>query len=162
MALPAILLSGCATPQAAYPSLAIRDAERVQGSFGAEAGSAPTAVETPLSADLAARLAQLQTAATSAHRAFLTAAPSAARLVNAASGAAITNDRWASAQVALASLESARSQTAVPLGDLDLMHADAALALQQRGEIQDTRDAVTSLIAEEDAILSNLRAKMTL
>ncbi len=160
IALPVILLAACAAPQANYPSLAVRDAERVQSSFESGAAPAQPAVEIPASADLTQRLAQLQSAAASAHRAFLSAAPSAARLVNAASGASNTNDRWASAQIALASLESARSQAAVPLGDLDLMHANAALALEQRSIIEDTRNAVTSMIAEEDAILSTLRRKM--
>lgn len=87
------------------------------------------------------------------------AAPGTRRLVEAAAGTDVTNDRWASAQVALASLESARSQSAVPLGDLDLLHADAAIALEQRATIEETRAAVTGLIAQEDAILANLRGK---
>lgn len=164
IALSAILLSGCAASSGAYPSLAIRDAERVQGSFAADAVPAPSIippiVEASPSADLVTRLAQLQAAAGSAHRAFLGQAPEAGRLVNAAADASITSDSWSSAQIALASLEAARSQAAVPLGDLDLMHADAALALEQRGAIEDTRDAVTKIIAEEDAILSNLRGKL--
>ena len=154
------VLAGCAAPQGAYPSLAIRDAERVQGSFAAVTEPVEPVVETPPSADLTQRLAQLQSDAAKAHRAFLNEAPGATRLVNAASGASIASDSWASAQVALASLESARSQAAVPLGDLDVLHADAALALEQRGIIEDTRDAVTGMIAEEDAILSNLRRKI--
>lgn len=157
--LSAILLSGCASQQGRYPSLAIRDAERVQGSLQPPASSAESSVESPLSADLVRRLAQLQSSATSAHRAFMDAAPGTRRLVEAAAGTDVTNDRWASAQVALASLESARSQSAVPLGDLDLLHADAAIALEQRAAIEETRAAVTGLIAQEDAILANLRGK---
>lgn len=88
------------------------------------------------------------------------AAPETARLVNAAAGTDVTSNRWASAQIALASLESARSQAAVPLGDLDLLHANAAIALEQRQAIQAARTAVIGLIAEEDAILSDLRGKI--
>lgn len=160
IALPAILLSGCTSPQANYPSLAIRDAERVQGSLQPPIALVGPPVEAPLSADLAQRLAQLQSSAASAHRAFMGAAPGARRIVEAASGADVTDDRWASAQIALASLESARSQAAVPLGDLDLLHANAAIALEQRAAITETRDAVTGLVAQEDAILTSLRAEM--
>ncbi len=155
----AILLSGCASPQANYPSLAIRDAERAYNSPEPAAPAQPAA-QSPLSAELAQRLAQLQDSAASAHRAFIDAAPGTARLVDAAAGSDVTSDRWAIAQVALASLESARSQAAVPLGDLDLLHADAAIALDQRKAIEDARDAVAGMIAKEDAILAGLRGKM--
>ena len=160
IALSAFLLASCASSQATYPSLAIRDAERVQGSFDPAVTPAQPAVETPASADLVQRLAQLRTAATSAHRAFMDASPGAARLVSAAAGSDVTSNQWASAQVALASLDSARSQAAVPLGDLDLMHADASVALEQRDIIEETRQMVTGLIAQEDAILAQLRGKM--
>lgn len=160
IALAAILLSGCAAPKAAYPSLAIRDVERVEGSFEPENALVEPIVEAPPAAELVERLAQLQNAAASAHRSFMASAPEATRLVNAAAGTDVTSNQWASAQIALASLESARSQAAVPLGDLDLLHADAAIALEQRQAIQTTRTAVIGLIAEEDAILSNLRGKI--
>ena len=154
-----ILLSACAAPQANYPSLAIRDAERAYNS-PTPAAPAQAAAQSPLSPEVAQRLAQLQDAATSAHRAFTNAAPRTARLVDAAAGSDVTSDRWAIAQVALASLESARSQAAVPLGDLDLLHADAAIALDQRKAIEEARDAVVGMIALEDAILAGLRGKM--
>lgn len=152
-------MSGCASPQANYPSLAIRDAERAYNSPEPAALPQPAA-QSPLSADLVQRLAHLETAATSAHRAFTDAAPATARLVSAAAGSDVTSDRWAIAQVALASLESARSHAAVPLADLDLLHADAAIALDQHRAIEDARNAVTGMIAQEDAILAGLRGKM--
>ncbi|MGB5780206.1 MAG: hypothetical protein WBH10_14140 [Allopontixanthobacter sediminis] len=158
--LAAILLSGCASQSTAYPSLAVRDVERVEGAFQPVDIPVEPIPESPPSADLVARLAQLQSTAASAHRRFMDAAPATARLVDAAAGTDVTSDRWASAQVALASLESARSEAAVPLGDLDLLHADASIALEQRQAIQDTRNAVTALIAEEDTVLSGLRARM--
>lgn len=160
IALSLILLSACAAPQATYPSLSIRDAERIQGSFETGVGPSTSIVATPLSADITDRLTQLQATAASAHRKFLNAAPGASRIVNAASGASIASDRWSSAQVALADLESVRSQAAVPLGDLDLMHAQASIALDQRESITRARESVTSMIAEQDAILSVLRAKL--
>lgn len=158
--LTAILLTACAGQKETYPSLAIRDVERVEGSFQPETASLEPVAESPPSADLVERLAQLQNTAASAHRSFMAAAPETTRLVNAAAGTDVTSDRWAGAQVALAGLDSSRSQAAVPLGDLDLLHADAAIALEQRQAIQAARMAVIGLIAEEDAILSDLRDKM--
>lgn len=160
IALSAILLTGCASPQASYPSLATRDAERVPGSPGTAAAPGQPQAELPPSADLVQRLAQLREAAASAHRAFMDAAPATARLVEAAAGTDVTSDRWASAQIALASLESARSQAAVPLGDLDLLHADAAVAFEQRKAIDGAREDVTGMIAQQDAVLAGLRGKM--
>lgn len=159
--LGAIVLSGCAAKDAAYPSLAIRPAERAQGSFEDVPKAQPPLTRAPLSVDAINRLAQLQAEAARAHRAFLKAAPGTSRLVSAASGAAIASDRWANAQVALADLESSRSQAAVPLGDLDLLFADAAVSLEQRDSIVEARDAVVEMIAEEDRILAGLRRKLT-
>ncbi|MDZ4308427.1 hypothetical protein [Allopontixanthobacter sp.] len=160
LGLAATLLSGCASDTSVYPSLAVRDVERIHGSFQSSQTPAAPLPESPPSADLLERLAQLQSAAASAHRLFMAAVPETERLLAAAAGTDVTSNRWATAQVALSSLESARSQAAVPLGDLDLLHADAAIELQQREVIQEVRAAVTALIAEEDAILAGLRGRL--
>lgn len=158
--LSAIVLAGCTTGQANFPSIAIRDAERVNGSLQPAASAPQMPAQMPPGAELVQRLGQLQTTAASAHEVFMNAAAGVSRLVDAAAGGDLTSDRWAIAQVALAGLDSARSQAAVPLGDLDLLHADAEIALEQRRIIEQARDAVTSQIAEEDAILAALRRKM--
>ncbi len=153
------LLSACAAGPD-YPSLKIRNAERMHRGF-----SSPPALSTPpeptaLNADLATRLAQLQGQAETAHAAFMQAQPGAAKLVNAARGAVIESDQWASAQVALAGLESSRSAAAVPLGDLDTLYTEAALAFTQREKIEQARGAVTAMLGEEDHILASLRGKL--
>lgn len=160
LTLLALLLSGCAAPEGKYPSLAIRDAERVDGSSAVVTAPITPSAEIPLSGAVTARLAQLQAAATTAHQTFLNAVPAATRLVSAASGAGVTTDRWADAQIALANLDSARSQAAIPLADLDVLHADAVLALEHHSRIVETRAAVIAMIAEQDRILSNLRSRM--
>lgn len=160
IALSAILLSGCAAPRADYPTLAIRDAERVEGSFSADTPVPNPPAEIPLNLEMTERLILLQASAALAHRTFLNAVPSAGQLVDAASGAGAESNRWASAQIALADLDSARSQTAIPLADLDMLHADAALTLEQRRDIINARNAVTGMIAEQDAVLSTLHGKM--
>lgn len=156
-------LAACATPSSdRYPSLAIRDVERAQGRFE-PAASTPLAVPevaVPTSGPLADRLAALGAAADEAHTAFLASAPSATRRANAASGAAIGSDAWASAQVALADLDSARSATAIALGDLDTLMVANAVQAQDVSAIELVRQKVLVQIAEEDEVLARLRAQV--
>lgn len=149
-------LTACAGGSADYPSLAIRDAERVEGTFEPAPAPEPSPQPVQPSPDLLQRLAQLRTAAASAHQAFLETAPGTRRAVEAARGTGVESKSWAAAQVALADLDSARSQTAVPLGDLELMFANAALAFELREPIADTRSDVAAMVAQEDAILAEL------
>ena len=161
--LASLLLAGCASSGDEYPSLAIRDAERpgnerVEGSFASDA-PAPSPEPTPAaSADLLQRLAQLRGQAQSAHRDFRQAAPSATRLARAAG--ATGSDSWASAQVALADLDSIRSQAAIALAELDILYIDAALDNALRPEIAQARADVVALVAEEDRTLEELRARV--
>ena len=157
-ALLAVLLAACATPSGEYPSLALRDAERVEGSFEPDTAQAPPPAPSPPSADLLARLAQLRKAAASAHSEFLSGVPAAERLARAAGS--IGSDSWASAQVALAGLDSARSETAIALGDLDVLYIDATLAADQREAIGAARAEVVRLVGEEDETLARLRARL--
>lgn len=154
----ALALCACASTSDRYPSLAIRDAERVQGAFEPDTAEAPEVVPSPPSADLLGRLSQLRQAASGAHREFVSAVPAAQRLAAAAGG--IGSDSWASAQVALSSLDGARSKAAVPLGDLDVLFIDATIAADQRQAIGEARDEVLRLIAEEDAVLARLRQRL--
>lgn len=153
-------LAGCASTGDRYPSLSIRDAERVEGEFTVAPPAPVVTPPPPLPADTAGRLTQLRAQANSAHQKFLAAVPGTRSTVAAARGAGITDDRWAGAQIALADLDSARSEAAVALGDLDLMFADAALAQELRDEIVQTRAEVTALIEEEDRVLAELRGSL--
>ena len=153
-------LAACAAGSADYPSLAIRDAERVEGSFDPAAPAEAPPPPAPPSADLLGRLSQLETQAASAHRAFLEAAPGARRAVIAARGATVETNSYADAQIALADLDSHRSRAAVALGDLDLLFAEAALAFAMRAPIAEARGEVAALIAQEDAILAELRGSL--
>lgn len=160
-ALLAMLLAGCSsTGTEGYPSLAIRDVERVEGSFE----PVPTQrldvpeVEVELAGGLEARLAALVGQAKNAHGEFKSAQPAAERIVGAANGADIGSDRWAAAQVALADLDSARSLAAVALADLDIIHGAAKVQAEDTATIETAREQVIALVAEEDAILQRLRA----
>ena len=154
----AVLLGACATPSGQYPSLALRDAERVEGTFEPDTAQATAPAPAPPSAGLLARLSQLRQAAASAHAEFVSAIPAAERLASAAGS--VGSDSWASAQVALAELDSARSEAAVALGDLDVLYIDAALAADQREAIGAARAEVVGLVSEEDATLARLRAQV--
>lgn len=158
IALLAISLGACASGSGDYPSLALREAERVEGTFEPETAEAPAPAPAPPSADLLARLGQLRQAAASAHAEFLVAVPAAERLARTAG--TVGSDSWASAQVALASLDAARSRAAVALGDLDVLYVDATLAAEQREAIGATRAEVVGLIDQEDATLARLRARL--
>ena len=162
-ALLAILLGGCSsTATEGYPSLAIRDVERVQGTFEAVPAKQleVPAVDTDLNGGLDTRLAALVAQAREAHADFEAGRSASERLVAAASGAAVGSDSWAAAQVALADLDSARSMAAVALGDLDIIHAAASVQAQDAVRIEAARREVLALIAEEDAVLERLRARL--
>ncbi len=155
-----VTLAACAKSDVEYPSLAIRDVERVQGEF---APAPVTALEVPslevdLTGGLEARLASLVASAQDAHSAFTQIEPRVARLARAASGSAVGSDTWASAQVALAELDTARSQAAIPLAELDALYVSATTSASDRTEIEQARDRVIYLVAQEDAVLAELRS----
>lgn len=155
--------AACSTASAdRYPSLAIRDIERVEGTFE----PVPTQqldvpeVETGLAGPLDEHLAALVAQASDAHRDFTSAVPPAETRVAAAAGAAVGSDSWAAAQVALADLDSARSIAAIALGDLDILHASASVQAEDATAIDSARDQVIALVREEDAVLERLRGRV--
>ncbi|MBU3991791.1 MAG: hypothetical protein KKA12_04475 [Alphaproteobacteria bacterium] len=167
--LPAMILTGCASTKD-YPSLARRPAEKDSGRIS---GSAPvvapapdaSASQMPVAADLTTRLAQLMQAAREAHARFDTAQARANSLVSAARGTAVASERWSVATVAIAELESSRSDAMVSLGELDRLYAEARIAGQNDdggdgGAIAAVRDQVTAWVADEDAVLADLGSRM--
>ncbi|MEC7534517.1 hypothetical protein A8B77_08155 [Erythrobacter sp. EhN03] len=159
----ALLLAGCAsTAGDSYPSLAVRDVERAEGTFEP---AAPRQLDVPpvvidAEGDVPARLESLVAAARDAHEQFTAAVPAAQRRVQAAGNAAVGSDSWASAQVALADLDSARSNAAVALGDLDILFAAATVQAQDAAAIAAARATVVALVTEEDVVLERLRAQV--
>lgn len=151
-------LGACAASSDRYPSLAIRDAERVQGSF--EAPSSEALLPTPASAESLANAESLLQSANDSHRKFL-ASVAGARSAVANAGSGIESNSWANAQVVLADLDSRRSETAIALGELDLMFTDATLGFTERAEIEAVRAQVIAMVAEEDAVLAQLRGTLS-
>lgn len=153
--LPALVaLAGCASPNGAYPSLAVRESERVVGVMAvptAPSYAAPAADPAAL-ADSERLLAQAQ----AAHQAFLKTAPTARSAVNAAQGSARDSDRWASAQVAIADLEASRAQLMIALADLDRLTIDAAVAGTQFSDLASKRDDIAQLSDSQTQLITSM------
>lgn len=159
-ALAALPLAGCAADYSNYPSLAPRAAERISGTAEpAQPTTAPPPVVIP-SADLTARLAQLGDQAQAAHREFTGRRGRAEQLVSAAGGASVGSENWSVASVALADLESSRSQAMVALADLDEIYAAERINGGDGAAIAATRDRVIGWIGEEDEVLARLRGRI--
>lgn len=157
-----LLLAGCAADYGNYPSLARRPGERVSGVVDvAPPATAPQPPAPPPSADLITRLSQLGDQAQAAHREFSGRRSRAEQLVSAARGAPTGSDAWAQANVALADLETSRSEAMIALADLDTLYADARVnGSSDVTAIATTRDRVIDMIGEEDIALAQLRGRV--
>ena len=150
--LPLALLAACKTPPGEYPSLAIRPAERATGTLYPVKPYIPP----PTPPAVSDRLAQLSAQVASAHAGFERQVPAARAAVNAAHGSAPGADAWSVAQVALAGLESARSQAMIALADFDRLYVDAATQGGELTRIGAARDAANARVSEENATINAL------
>lgn len=158
-ALGLLSLAACASDTAGYPSLARRDVERV----AATPAPSPSAPASPALADpsLASMLPQTIATAQEAQRRFAAARGNAERLVAAGAGSSPGSEAWAVASIALAGLESARSEAMIALADLDALYADARVnGLGGQSEILAARAAVSAIIGEQDDVLAALRGRL--
>jgi hypothetical protein len=160
------LLGACASAGGPYPSLAIRDAERVTGSAQPVTGEvAPPLPPPPLDASIGQRIAQTVERARKAHASFTAGIAKAASTISAARGSSASTDTWVSAQVALAELQSLRSDTVIAQADLDGIYAAERLADPER--ITPTAEAVASALARiadwvstQDRAIAHLAAQL--
>ncbi|MXO60267.1 hypothetical protein GRI89_12035 [Altererythrobacter salegens] len=146
-ALPALLtamLAACASPQGDYPSLAIRDAERVTGTMEpAQPATEPFVAPTP-SAESIANIESLVEQANSAYESYRGKLDGVRAAVLAARGAEPGTDAWARANVAIADLETERSRTMLPLAEIDRLTVAAAI---EGGTLEDY-EAAQGLVGE--------------
>lgn len=156
--------TACATASK-YPSLAVRDVERVSGSAQGAPGVAPNPapVLPPASADLTTRLQALVASARDANQRFEKQRPAAERA--AATAGAVGSDSWSSGSVALGVLEGSRSQTMMAMAELDLLYANARDAAPTDESpsalaIAAARTQVNDWIAAQDTVLETLAAKL--
>jgi hypothetical protein len=160
---PALLTACASAGESRFPSLATRPGERVTGTLEPP----PPPASPPATAETGSRLASLRAKALAAHRKFQERRPSADALSRAAQGATVASEAWSVAQVALAGLEAARSEAMIALADLDSLYIAAKAAAVASGGSGDvdaaeaTRGEVMALIAEEDAVLANLRGRIS-
>ena len=148
-------LSACASDTANYPSLARRDVER------AAVPSPAPVIEVAADPALLARLPGLVAAARAAQGRFAAARDRTERLVAAGAGSTPGSESWAVASIALAGLESSRSDAMIALADLDALHTEARVnSTGGAGAIAAARDEVASLIGEQDQILIALRTRL--
>lgn len=155
---PALLLlplaAACATPDGEYPSLAIRDAERIGGSF--EPATPAPFVPPATPAAVLGQLDELRVEAASAHSAFLAEAPGARSAVDAARGGGVGGEAWARAQVAVAGLQASRSRAMIALADIDRLYVDAAVEGAEIARIGAARDAVAAQVDEQNSTIDAL------
>ena len=161
LAAMALQLCACAKDTMNYPSLARRDAERIAGTAEVvPASPAPSAAVAAPGGEVSARIAALVASARDAHRRFNARRPNAEALANAASGAAMASESWSVASIALADLESARSDAMIALADLDQLYAASVIEGSNTAGIASARDSVIGLVGEEDSILARLRGRI--
>lgn len=148
----AAALAGCAGSSDAYPSLTIRDAERMTGTLSPAAPvSAPVpSVQTIASVEAALDLAQ------SMHSRFIATRPQVAALTASARGRGQESDARAKALIALAELTSLHSETALALADLDRMEVDAATQFAALDDIRSAQARIQALVMDQDLILDTL------
>ncbi len=155
------IATGCAGGSDRYPSLAVRDAERIQGTFEPVDSSDAVTKPRPAPPGQQSQLNALLSEAGAVHADFMESVPAAQDLILAIDETGPENKAWGDAQVALAALESRRSQAAIALGDMDLLYANASADFVERREIDAARQQVIALIEQEDAILAELRRQIS-
>lgn len=152
-----LILSACAKDQGEYPSLARRPAERVSG-------TAPVVTPPPPAplppVEVTGQLDGLVAKARAADAKFRDVLPRARSLVSAAAGAAVASESWSVATVALADLESQRSQAMIALADLDALYAAEGIKQSDTSAIAAARDAVIAIVRDEDEALNDLKGRL--
>lgn len=157
----ALLLGGC-SDRGDYPSLARRPAEDVYAT--ARAAQVPPP-QSRISPGLPAKLSALLATAHEAHESFVSRQPAATRAVSAASGAAKGTEAWSVASVAVAGLESARSQVGLPLADLDRLEVEASNRVAEGDDadfkaVRETRAQVEALASRESEVIDSLLGRL--
>ncbi|MEL7190146.1 MAG: hypothetical protein AAGK17_11380 [Pseudomonadota bacterium] len=150
----ALCLSACAGDKGRYPSLAVRDIERTSGQFAGtnQAGDVPVAAPVASEADLRSFVMK----AREAHLRFDAARSVAQNAVTSGAGAGSESASYADALLALADLSSLRSETALALGELDLLAADAKTQFAPETEILAAQSEVAALLDKQDEAIDRL------
>lgn len=162
VAVPLLLLCGCAGQTQDFPSLAPRAVES-RPETPAAAEPAPTPAADPA---LAGRIAALVDRAKAGDAAFAAALPAASAAADGARGTAPGDERWITAQQQLSALEAARGAAMTLLAELDTLYLARLDAVGRGespaglGEIRDARDAAERSAADQQAQIDSIRARL--
>lgn len=155
---PAVLLvSACAKP-GAFPSLDIRESERVTGTMAAP--PAPAFTPPPLATATLATLDGLAARVRAAHQRFLAEAGTAGATAQRGAGSQAGTETWSDAQVAVAGLEAIRSDAMIALAEIDRIHVDTHLAGGDAAATERVRAEASALVAEEDRLIGALLGQL--
>lgn len=156
----AAMLSGCAVPSQRYPSLLPRSVEQQPAAAPALADSPATAI--PADPALDAQIATIEAALAASAQSFTPAEQRATAAAHEAKGSATGSETWLTAQSAMASLDSLRSQSLTALSDLERLAVDrgaagqpgypALIAARARAEAQ---------LTAQQAAIDGLQARIT-
>lgn len=151
----ALVISGCAGDKERYPSLATRDAEPVTSEFSV--AKAPH--RAPLAQNFAnqPRITGLTERAKANHASFIVSRSNALQSVKSARGKTSDSAAYTNALVALADLSSLRSETALILGELDLLASKAKTQFAPAMSIVTAQAEVETMLLEQDALLIALQ-----
>ena len=147
-----LLLSACAASDGRYPSLAVRDAERVSGELTPSPATQPPVEPVASPQDVA----DLVSAAYGAQQQFEEARPGAERLARSARGAGAESDTRARALVAVAELTSLRGETALVLARLDALKVEALTTFAPAEAITSGQTSTANLLRQQDEVLDSL------
>jgi hypothetical protein len=156
VALACAFTAACASSPDDYPSLAIRDAERVSGTLQ----PAEPYVPTPAAPVVLANAASLVEQAAAAHESYRGKLAGARSAVQAARNAGFGSEPWAVASVAVAGLETERSRAMIALAELDRLTVAAATEGGALDELGAAQARVDAMVAEETATIDALLAQL--
>ncbi len=151
-------MTGCAGDPELYPSLSIRDEERISGTF--EPVEPEVYEPVPIASETLGRIDALREQARLANERFLAAAERLRGPIAQARGAEPGSISWSKAQVALAELQSSRSDAMIALADLDAIYLETQLESGNPERIATARSEVAALVASQDRLIEAIRREV--
>ncbi|MGB7418921.1 MAG: hypothetical protein WA918_07060 [Erythrobacter sp.] len=149
-----VALSACAGTDPRFPSLAIRDVERNAGSF--TSGAVPPPPVPPVAT--AAEIAVIIESAQALDARFAREQGEVRRIIDAARGLEVESNNYGRAAIAFAELSAISSRSAILLGDLDALVAQAASTGAPRDVLEAAQNEAEDIVIGQRRILAELDA----
>lgn len=160
-----LFLAGCAGSNDSFPSLARRPVEQ-RASEAPPAPPAEEVVAAEAEPELRRTIDGLVERARSGQAAFDGHVDAARKIVEAATGAAVSSEPWVAAQEAISTLESDRYDSVFALASLDTLYVerqDAVAKGDARGgidAIDSARAAVLAMVDRQNDLLDILKDRL--